>query len=365
MQQDPRTAEILRLYAEGRSIRHIAAAVRMGNVQIARVLKEAGVIRTAKEASALANAGRKITADAPQNYELPTLLDEDLPFEELIKKHYIPRTEKKIAHKNQFKWMPVSVKVDGPFLYVAQGDQHMDDPYCNLKLFMRHIELMRRPDVLVLPMGDLHNNWVGRLQKLYAHQDMSRDVAYKGIDWYFNHSGLNIPLALAGNHDVWEMGYKILSLIVDKDKTVLADWRAQFELVCPNGRVVKIDAAHDHKGSSQYNALHGQKKAALAGVKADVFFGAHRHTPGIAKDWYPEEGKVCWYVRPGSYKWFDQHAVNNGFPNYQDAPAMCAVVDPETENVNPIVFVSDDMEFALDMLSFLRKKRGFDVRKRV
>jgi hypothetical protein len=343
--------QIMGLYQAGMPIKAIGKKLGVGDRKVTEVCKEAGIYKGHSR-----RQGGGIVKE--QSYKLPDLIEDDLPFEELLKKQLIPNTQKKIAHKNQFKWMKVRVNHHGPFVYVAQGDQHLDDPYCNLDLFYKHVNLWRgRDDVLVLPMGDLHNNWVGRLEKLYSSQDMSRDRAYKAIEWFFNEAGLSIPVALAGNHDSWNMGIKILSGIVPAE-TVLLDWRAQFAIVLPNGREVLIDAAHDHKGSSIYNALHGQKRAAMTGVKAHAFIGAHRHTPGFMKDWHPEEQAVCWYIRPGSYKWFDQHAVTNGFANYQDAPAMAMIIDPDTENHNPIIQVTDDMELALDVLDFLKKKRG-------
>lgn len=346
-------------YRNGLSIRDLAQKYRIGLVRARRILDEAKILRDNKTAKALYH--QKAKPHKATGYELPDIVEDDLPFEQVLREQLIPNTQRKIKHKDDKKWFKVRIKNDGPFLYVAQGDQHLDDPYCNLELFYAHVNMWRnRPDIFVLPMGDIHNNWVGRLEKLYAHQDMSRDRAYKAAEWYFREAGLQIPVALMGNHEVWNSGGDILSRIVPAE-TMLMDWQAQFSLAMPNGREVLIDAAHNHKGTSIYNALHGQKRAALFGRKAHAFISAHIHTPAFAKDWWPEDKTVAWYIRPGSYKWFDQHAVNYGFPNYQDAPAIAMLIDPDTPHNNPIIQVTDDMEFALDMLAHLKRKKAGPV----
>ncbi len=310
--------------------KHLAAA--------RKILKEAGAARKA-------NPG----------FTLPEFPAAEEHFEDTLIKHLIPATDKKIKHELAKEWFSIKVNKPGPFMYLLLGDQHIDDPYCNLRLLYEHITIARAHDnIFVLPMGDLHNNWVGRLQRLYADQEMSREQAYKGIKWLLTEAGMNIPLILLGNHDMWEQGKEILNHMLQNETMIVADWRAKFKLVCPNGREVLIDAAHDHKGHSMYNALHAQKRAAMFGRKAHVFIGAHRHTPGITKDWWGEERVTTWYVRCGSYKYFDMHAVTNGFPNYMDAPAMALIIDPESPNNNPIVHVTDDIPMAVRMLDMLR-----------
>lgn len=291
-------------------------------------------------------------------YVLPEIPADDMPFDKLLTEQIIPATDKKIKHANAKEWASVKINTTGPFMYLIMGDQHIDDNYCNWRLLKEHIDLASQNDhVYVLPMGDLHNNWVGRLERLYVNQRMTRDRAYDGIKWFLKENNLKIPVLLAGNHDVWNEGFRILKEIVGST-SLLSDWSARFKLVCPNGREVLIDAAHDHKGHSIYNAMHGQKRAALFGRKAHAFIGAHRHTPGYTKDWWGDEKVTCWYIRAGSYKWFDQHAVNNGFPNYQDAPAIALIIDPDSEENNPIVHVSDNIPQAMEYLTFLREKRN-------
>lgn len=313
-------------------------------------------IRTAR--TFLKNEGMNSEPDKEiaEAFTLPNFPDEDFPFEQILTDQLIPNTQKKIKYKKAQEWFSVKINSPGPFMYVAIGDQHIDDPYCNLELFYEHIKICRsHPNIYVLPMGDLHNNWVGKLERLYAEQTVSRDRAYAGIKWFLKESGLKIPVAILGNHDVWNEGKRILKEIVG-DAFVVCDWSAKFKLICPNGREVCFDAAHDHKGHSIYNTMHAQKRQALfTGRKAHVFIGAHRHEPGFTKDWWGHERITTWYIRPGSYKWFDQHAVNHGFANHQDAPAMAMIIDPDAKGSNPIVFVSDDLELAVKVLETLRK----------
>lgn len=286
------------------------------------------------------------------NYVTPELLDGEMPFEDLLVNQYIPDNKRRLQRKAAENWFTVDVKTEGRYALVILGDQHIDDPFCNLELFYEHVQLLKeRPNVLALPIGDLHNNWVGRLNRLHAKSNMSEDRAYEAIRWFLTESGLNIPVALMGNHDEWNNGSRIVREICNpKTTTIIADWRARFILRSPCGRTLTVDAAHDHKGHSQYNALHAQKKAALNGPKAHLFCAGHRHTPGYTKDFWPEVGSESWYVRAGTYKYFDDHSQRLGFPDYKTAPAIAVVVDPTREADNPILTVTEDLEFALSLL---------------
>jgi hypothetical protein len=130
------------------------------------------------------------------------------------------------------------------------------------------------------------------------------------------------------------------------------DWRAQFKFVFPNGREVLIDAAHDHKGSSIYNELHAQKRAAMFGKTAHAFIAGHRHTPAIQKSWLPEEEMESWFVRVASYKWHDSHAKRHGFPDYRVAPAIAMVIDPRRPA--PIVTCTEDIDLARTILECIK-----------
>lgn len=316
------------------------------------------VTRAAEQKAAQKEQQEIKQAEQPA-FVLPDFPEEDMPFADLIDNYLIPATQKKLKHENSKEWFPVKIKSKGAYMLLALGDQHIDDPYCAWAVLKQHVELAAAHEhIYVLPMGDLHNNWVGGLSRLYAGQDMSRDRAYRGIEWLLLESKMKIPVLLLGNHDVWNEGKQIIKQMLKGTTTAVMDWSAKFKLVSPNGREVWINAAHDHKGHSQFNALHAQKRTALFGKRVDAFIGAHRHTPGFSKDWWPEERRTSWYVRPGSYKYFDMHAVTNGFPNYQDAPAMALIIDPDTTGTNPIVHVTDDIEHAVLVLDSLNKKKS-------
>ena len=51
-------------------------------------------------------------------------------------------------------------------------------------------------------------------------------------------------------------------------------WRARFKLKFPSCEV-RVDAAHNHKGSSIYNPLHEPKRAALWNKNADIYVARH------------------------------------------------------------------------------------------
>jgi len=171
-------------------------------------------------------------------------------------------------------------------------------------------------------------------------------------------------LWLLGNHDNFTEGADRLR---DMGATIcpVEDWRAQFRLVFPNGREVLVDAAHDHKGSSIYNELHAQQKVVKMERTPHIAIAGHRHHPAIAEIWNPADFHVpkSWLCRVGSYKWCDTYALHNGFHDYQSAPCLMAVIDPDAENEADLVFVTADLNRGVRELNALCKIRGIEHSK--
>lgn len=287
---------------------------------------------------------------------LPTFPDEDIPVEEIISQ-LKKANSKRIQHENAKKWFTIKAPVEGPFAIMFFGDPHVDDNYCNWELLSHHINLAKSHDrIYGINIGDTHNNWVGRLMKLYKDQDVTQKTAYRLAEWFMFESGVKWLVWLLGNHDAWNDGIARLKQM-GGTAVVMQDWRAQFKIQCYNGKEILIDAAHDHKGHSKFNELHAQDNVALMEKTPHLAIAGHRHHPALKKKWVPAEGMVSWLARLGSYKWVDQHAKNLGFYDYQDAPAMLAIIDPDAPP-SQIMHVTDNIELGIDILDLMIKKRS-------
>jgi hypothetical protein len=152
----------------------------------------------------------RISPDAARKprFDPPTIPADDVPVEQLIEQlsdRFARRAENAAAKR----WMRYALHDAGPYLLAFVGDPHLDDNGCNWPLLRRDVDLMRTPHVHGVMLGDVTNNWAGKLQRLYANQDVTRDRAWKLAEWYFQ----TVPwlMLLKGNHDCLDIETEALT----------------------------------------------------------------------------------------------------------------------------------------------------------
>lgn len=278
----------------------------------------------------------------PQPVEFPSFVtdgDEDEDIEDLLKrreKHF----ERKWKAASARQWFEIRVKETQPYGVLAFGDPHLDDDGCNVRLLRQHLSIASRPGVYSLNIGDTTNNWVGRLERLYASQEASRHTGKRLVEWFMFDSGASWLCWVLGNHDSWNDGVDFHMRLAQKRIPVL-DWKAQFKLVHPSGTEIKIDAQHGRKGSSIWNDLHGTLRAAKLGDVADAYLTGHTHNYALQHLEIPERRHSCWLVQLRGYKYFDTHALYHGFPEHQLGSAVFMVVDPRPDARTKIMCFED------------------------
>jgi hypothetical protein len=281
---------------------------------------------------------------------------DDIPVEEIIET-MCKRFKQRKQHSDAKKWTQVSVDTDLPIGVCWFGDPHLDDNGCNWPLLKRDCDLVAKTEGMYgANIGDSTNNWTGRLMREYANQDTSVSTAHKLIEWFFKDSGVNWLFMLTGNHDMWNGGGAFLKQIT-RNVCPMYDWRAQIKLSFKNGREILIDAAHDHKGHSQWNSLHGQQKAASMGGVAHLYIAGHRHNWALAQNECDQTGRVYHLARCRGYKMLDQYALVNGYGEQQNGSSIVTVFDPTADDVNAVRCFADVLEGA-DYLTYLRRKKG-------
>lgn len=283
------------------------------------------------------------------------LPDDDIPTEEIIKS-MCDRFDKRKKHSDATKWRQFTIKGDQPIGICWFGDPHVDDNGCNWPLLKRDCDIVANTDGMYgANIGDSTNNWVGRLTKEYANQETSVATAFKLVEWFFEHSGVDWLIMLTGNHDTWNDGARLLKKIC-QNICPMVDWRAQFKLVFSNGRECFIDAAHDHKGHSQWNSLHGQQKASTMGGTAHLYIAGHRHNWALAQNEDAETGRVYHLARARGYKHIDDYAVVNGFPSQTHGSSIVTIIDPTADDLNMVRCFADVKEGA-EYLTYLRNRK--------
>jgi hypothetical protein len=126
-----------------------------------------------------------------QEIIFPDLPSSELPPEQLIEQA-CKRFEGHLAARDARRWMEIKVKSNKPIGVCFMGDPHIDNNGCNWPLLRRDIKILEdTPGLYAVNIGDLTDNWVGRLVRLYADQEMSKKQAWKLAKYLLKDCGIN------------------------------------------------------------------------------------------------------------------------------------------------------------------------------
>ncbi len=133
-------------------------------------------------------------------------------------------------------------------------------------------------------------------------------------------------------------------------KILMHDWEARFTLVFPNGWEAKINAAHNFKGHSDWNPMHGLLKAGKLGEDAALLVAGDRHNWGIFA--YENAARAIrqTLIRVRGYKFDDEYARHLGIAEQQVGCSILTVFDPQSRSISAY----DDIEQGVRYLSWLR-----------
>ena len=278
----------------------------------------------------------------------------DLPFDERLATMK-RRNAARIAHEKAKAWQVVRVPVSGPYGIMLFGDPHLDDNFCDLDTLERDARLCAdTPGMFGVNGGDSINNWVGRLERIYAEQSVTAEEGWQLIDWFMNKLGIRWALWLLGNHDVWNFGERVFKAM-NTDRILMRDWDAKIVLRSDDGDC-RLWARHDFKGTSIYNELHGLKRAAMFTGKADIYAAFHRHTWATMQGELDNGERFC-LVRARGYKECDDYALKHGFAEQAGGQSVVCVIEPQADGP-PRVTAFEDVRRGCEFLTYLRTREG-------
>lgn len=295
--------------------------------------------------------------DSEGEIQLPNFPDDDIDAEQIVdmmERRFLQRHKHHQAHR----WFPIRFKSDAPIGLVVVGDPHLGSNGCNFPLIRQHARLLAAAEgCYAVNIGDTVDNWGGKLVRLYAENDVSRATERKLARWFLQETGIPWIVWLHGNHDTMADGFSTYLNAINAKTIPMVDWRARFRLVFPSSEV-KVDAAHNHKGHSMWNALHGQIRAAHMDEFAHIVVAGHHHTWALGQVEMPS-GDVVHLGRARGYKFIDDHAHRHGFAEQQYGAAIMYVIRPSHHH-NPIKFIRSfaDIEDGCDYLAIVREKDG-------
>lgn len=282
----------------------------------------------------------------------PDLPSSELPAEDLIEQA-CKRFESHLSARDARRWMEIKVKSNKPMAICFMGDPHVDNNGCNWPLLRRDIGILERTEGLyAVNIGDLTDNWVGRLVRLYADQEMSKKQAWKLAKYLLKDCNIKWLCHILGNHDAWNDGPYLIKANA-RPTVPVEDWQSRFQIAFPNGQRVRIHAAHDFPGSSIWNKMHGPQKASMLLEQADIFACGHKHEWAINQSENAQRGFVYHLIRARGYKFIDSYADQLGYPSQKFGASITAVVDPAREDVGRIRCFAD-LEEAAEFLSWKR-----------
>ena len=297
--------------------------------------------------------------ETPKGPSFPTLPD-DRPSNEEYRDWRKKSFQRKYAARLAREWFPIEMPDDKPVGICWFGDPHVDDDGCNWPLLEEHAEICARTDGLYgANLGDTTNNWVGRLTRLYMHQDQSRDSALQGAEIFISGLGIEWLLLIRGNHDIWSGDLKNDPLYwMQSGPAPMEDWEARLRLVFPNKQECFIHASHHFRGTSLFHPLHGSIRQVLEAGQAQLYISGHTQEYGTMKIEMPKRGTVHCLGKARGYKHFDMHALLHGFGEHQEGASLVSIHDPNAKTQSGFVNLFDDVETAADYLTFLRERGG-------
>ena len=291
-----------------------------------------------------------------KNIEFPQLPDDDIPTTEIIEQ-MARRFEKRQKAYRARQWMTYKVKDKKPIGIAWVGDPHVDSNGCNWSLLKDHCKVMAdTPGLYAASIGDHTDNWVGRLTRLYSASEQSRSTAVRLVEWLLRDSGVKWMLLLRGNHDMWTNNKSDdpVHWIAKGIGVPTEDWAARISLEFPNGRAAKVHAAHNFKGHSMWNSLHGHQKQAHMKEEAHLYVAGHTHNWALHQEESASREFTYWLARCRGYKFLDEYADVLGHSPQEGGATICSIFNPDAANDSGFVQCFADVEQGADYLTWLR-----------
>lgn len=293
----------------------------------------------------------------PKGFEVEALPDEMPSVEDLLdrrEKEY----ERRHTAKTARKLINVRVKVDGPIGIAHFGDPHVDDDGCDIKRLKSDVATVNRTEgMFAANLGDLHNNWIGRLARLYGQQSTSAAEAWLLVEWLIQATPW--LYLVGGNHDCWSGEGDPIKWIARQHSVLHQAWGVRLNLKFPNGKQVRANARHDFEGHSMWNPNHGPMKATQMGWRDHILTCGHKHVSFVTGPLKcPATGILTWAIRAAGYKILDHYAEERGLPDQNAFSTAVTIIDPQyADDDTRLITVIPDVEMAADFLTWLRNRK--------
>ena len=277
-----------------------------------------------------------------------------MPVEDIIEFRKKQYSQKKKSKETRLL-IDIAINIDGPIGIAHFGDPHVDDG-TDLSQIIHYMDVLNATDGMYSGnLGDIQNNWIGRLASLYGQQSTSAVESWKLTEFFVNK--VNWLYLVAGNHDVWSGDGDPLEFIMRDHKGVYERWGARLNLVFPNGKEIRINARHTFKGNSIWNTAHGVARAAQTGWSDHVLTCGHTHISGYQVIKNPASGLISHAIQVAAFKIMDNYADKLGLDDKNIFNCPVTIIDPRyDDDDNRLITTIFNPLTACKYLNYLRNE---------
>lgn len=224
---------------------------------------------------------------------------------------------------------------NGPVCIVQMADQHCGSAGSDYRRMEYEAQVVRdTPGMWAGTVGDLVDNFVfAWCTKIRQHTRLSITDEIVLARRYLGILAPKLLYAVGGNHDKWTMYLSGIDyfreVIAAANPSTIYDTDDSTIVIAVGGHEWTLRIRHKWAGYSIYNPTHGIERAAKfdKGRYFDVGIGAHTHVSGLARP-FNNGGKTGLAVQCGTYKLYDNYAVEGGFPEANKSTAIALMFDP-------------------------------------
>lgn len=281
---------------------------------------------------------------------------EEISIDELIQSRIKASRIKRSKHKQHNRSLELPAE---PIAFLVMGDPHIDNDGCDFSKLLEDIELTQQQEgVLAACVGDIQDNWIGRLQKLYANSSLKASDGWRLSRWLLE--SMQWVAIVGGNHDRWAHAPGVDPLKwIAKDCGVLCyapdelrltlTWRGR-----PDLEPVIWVIRHDFRGRSWFHPTHGVHKEAMLDGKCHLLCAGHIHQWGQLTSEQRHE-RVTHSLRVRGYKRSDDFAVEKGFYEQSFGESALVIINPLIEGTGRIN-VYWDLKQGYQILKYMRSQ---------
>jgi hypothetical protein len=273
------------------------------------------------------------------------MADEAIDEAEVIARAYAESERLKLLRERR---NTQSVAFREPIIVLAHmADQHLGAGGTDYKRIDYEAEIVANtPGMYVIHAGDLTDNFiVPKLLSLRTRTRFSIPDELVLAKRFLRQVAPKLVAYVDGNHNHWTeelsgIDYFKEVLAAVKPHTLYDPHECKFT-VKVGGYTWNYRVRHKWRGSSMYNKTHGIERARMLDGWFDVGVGAHDHSSGLIRP-FTIEGKTCYAVLCGTYKFDDELPRKMGLPNANCSTTVSLMLDGRDGSV----MIFEDIEQA-------------------